>query len=253
LAEITLTFHGNLPELLVRRLAGSPLVRHTLERRASVKDVVESFGIPHPEIGKLAINGRQIGFDALVANRDDIEIWPLTPPCDVLTPTVLRPGPLTQITFMVDINVAKLAVLLRMAGFDTLYDPDLTDGDLAETAADKKRILLTRDRNLLKRRNVEFGHLVRETEPRQQWLEVVQLYGLADKLQPFSRCLRCNGLLVPVDKQTILHRLEPLTIKYYDLFQRCADCDRVYWSGSHRERMDADLTTLVHQCGSDPR
>ena len=249
MTEITLTFHGNLPELLVRRLAGSQLVRHTLERRASVKDVVESFGIPHPEIGLLTINGRQIGFDALVKDRDDIELWPLTPPCDVLTPTILRPEPLTRISFMVDINVAKLAGLLRMAGFDTQYDPDLTDGDLAETAAAAKRILLTRDRSLLKRRNVMFGHLVRAIEPRQQWLEVVRLYGLTGMLRPFSRCLRCNGRLVPVDKKTILHRLEPLTIKYYDQFHRCADCGRIYWPGSHRERMDTDLAALARRCG----
>ena len=253
MAEITLTFHGNLPKLLVQRSAGSPLVRHTLERRASVKDVVESFGIPHPEVGLLKINGRQIGFDALVGDRDDIGIWPLTPPCDVLTPTVLRPEPLARISFIVDINVAKLAGLLRMAGFDTRHDPDLTDSDLAETAAAEKRILLTRDRSLLKRRNVTFGHLVRTIEPRQQWLEIIQLYGLAGMLQPFSRCLRCNGRLVPVDKKTILHRLEPLTIKYYDSFHRCADCGRIYWPGSHRERMDADLATLVHRCGADLR
>ena len=253
MAEITLTFHGNLPELLVRRLAGSAQVRHILERRASVKDVVESFGIPHPEIGKLAINGRQIGFDALVVDRDDIEIWPLTPPCDVMTPTVLRPEPLTLITFMVDINVGRLAGLLRMAGFDTRFSSDLTDGDLAETAAEEKRILLTRDRNLLKRKVVAFGHLIRETEPRQQWLEVIHLYGLTDMLQPFSRCLLCNGRLVPVDKEAVLHRLEPLTIKYYDLFHRCADCNRVYWPGSHREKMDAELAALVHQCGPELR
>jgi len=250
LAEIILTFHGNLPELLVRRMAGAVQVRHILERRASVKDLVESFGIPHPEIEQLTANDRMIGFDALVVDKDHIEIWPLTPPCDVLTPTILRPEPLTRIAFVVDINVGKLAVLLRMAGFDTLYHPDLTDGDLAETAAAEKRILLTRDRNLLKRKNVVFGHLVREMQPRQQWLEIVRLYQLADMLKPFSRCLRCNGQLVPVDKDTILHLLEPLTIKYYDLFHRCAACDQVYWPGSHRQRMDADLAALVRQCGS---
>jgi len=253
LAEITLTFHSNLQELLVRRLAGSALVFHSLERRASVKDVVESFGIPHPEIGRLIINGRATGFEALVVDRDSIEIWPLTPPCDVLIPSILRPELLARMSFMVDINVAKLAGLLRMAGFDTLYEPELTDGELAEIAVDEKRILLTRDRNLLKRRNVVFGHLVREAKPRQQLLEVVQLYGLVDKLQPFTRCLRCNGKLVPVDKETILHRLEPLTIKYYDLFHRCTSCDQVYWPGSHRERMDGDLATLVRRCGMDVR
>lgn len=253
LAEITLTFHGNLQELLVRRTAGAAEVRHNLERRASVKDVVESFGIPHPEIEQLTVNGRTIGFDSLVAERDHIEIWPLAPPCDVLTPTILRPEPLTGIAFIVDINVGRLAGLLRMAGFDTLYRPDLTDGALAETAAVEKRILLTRDRNLLKRKNVIFGHLIREIQPRQQWIEVVRLYQLEDTLQPFSRCLRCNGQLVPVDKDSILPRLEPLTIKYYDRFHRCQTCDQVYWPGSHRQRMEADLSALAQQCGADFR
>ena len=250
MAEISLIFHGNLQELLVRRLAGSPQVYHNLERRASVKDVIESFGIPHPEVGKLSINGRQCDFDALVVNRDRIEAWPLSPPCDVLTPTLLRPEPLKKISFIVDINVGKLAGLLRMTGFDTLYEPDLTDGDLAEKAAAARRILLSRDRNLLKRKNVVFGHLVRETAPRQQWLEIVQLYGLSDMLEPFTRCLRCNGKLVPVEKQTILHRLEPLTIKYYDLFHRCKVCDQIYWPGSHRERMDEVLAEMTRQHGT---
>jgi len=248
LADITLVFHGNLVELLARKVTGNGEVRHVLERRASVKDVVESFGVPHPEIKQLETNGQPIGFDYIVADRDRIEIWPLAPFCDVFAPTVLRPEPLTDISFVVDANVGKLAVLLRMAGFDTLYGPDFSDGALARTAAADQRILLTRDRNLLKRKNVIFGHLIRETEPWQQLLEVVSLYRLAEKLQPFCRCLRCNTFLVPVAKQKIIHRLEPLTIKYYDSFQLCPSCDKIYWPGSHRQAMQRQLTALASQC-----
>lgn len=250
MADITLIFHGNLQELLPRKMTGkaNAEVHHFLERRASVKDVVESFGVPHPEIEQLQANGRQIGFDYIVGDQDRIEMWPLTPPCKVFAATILRPEPLTRMAFVVDINVGKLAVLLRMAGLDTLYQHDLSDGDLARVAADEKRILLTRDRNLLKRKNVVFGHLIRAMEPWQQLLEVVCLYQLAETLQPFCRCLRCNRLLVPVAKEKIIHRLEPLTIKYYDSFQLCMACDKIYWPGSHRQTMQGQLTALARQC-----
>jgi uncharacterized protein with PIN domain len=248
LASITLVFHGNLLALLGRKVTGSGEVHHILERRASVKDVVESFGVPHPEIKELQANGRQVGFDYIVADQDRIEVWPLSPPCDVFTPTVLRSEPLATISFVVDANVGKLAVLLRMAGFDTLYHPDFSDTALARTAAADQRILLTRDRNLLKRKNVVFGHLIREMEPWQQLLEVVCLYQLADKLQPFCRCLRCNTVLTPVAKEKIIHRLEPLTIKYYESFQHCTTCDRIYWPGSHRQSMQGQLTALAGEC-----
>lgn len=252
MAHITLIFHGNLQELLTRKPAGNAKaeVVHILERRASVKDVVESFGVPHPEIKQLQANGRMIGFDYIVSDRDRIEVWPLSLPCDVFTANILRPEPLTGISFVVDANVGKLAALLRMAGFDTLYRHDFSDGDLARTAAVEKRILLTRDRNLLKRKNVVFGHLVREMKPWQQLQEVVCLYQLADMLQPFCRCLRCNTLLVPVAKENIIHRLEPLTIKYYDSFQLCMICDKVYWPGSHRQTMQGQLTVLTGQCSA---
>jgi uncharacterized protein with PIN domain len=251
MADITLVFHGNLVALLARRVAGKGEVCHNLERRASIKDVVESFGVPHPEIKELRANGRQIGFEHIVADRERIEVWPLAPPCEVLTPSVLRPEPLAAISFAVDANVGKLAVLLRMAGFDTRYHADFSDSALARTAAADKRILLTRDRNLLKRKNVVFGHLIREMEPWQQLLEVVRLYQLADMLQPFCRCLRCNTLLVPVAKEKIIQRLEPLTIKYYDSFQLCMTCDRIYWPGSHRQTMQGQLTALAGQCRAD--
>jgi len=247
LADITLVFHGNLVELLPRKETDNGEVHHVLERRASVKDVVESFGVPHPEIKQLKTNGHPIGFNYIVADRDWIEVWPLAPFCDVFTATILRPEPLTGISFVVDANVGKLAVLLRMAGFDTLYHPDFSDGVLARTAASDQRILLTRDRNLLKRKNVIFGHLIREMEPWQQLLEVVCLYRLAEKLQPFCRCLRCNTLLVPVAKEKIIQRLEPLTIKYYDSFQLCSSCDKIYWPGSHRQAMQRQLNALASQ------
>jgi hypothetical protein len=156
---------------------------------------------------------------------------------DVSSPTLLRPEVLGAVTFAVDMNVGKLATLLRMAGFDTFYRNDIFDPDLIEVALREKRILLSKDTDLLKRKEVVFGYLVREIHPEKQLAEVVHLYGIKEQFKPLSRCLRCNGVLQPSAKQEIIDQLEPLTKKYYDSFRRCRECGKIYWPGSHRDKM----------------
>jgi uncharacterized protein with PIN domain len=124
-----------------------------------------------------------------------------------------------------------------MAGLDVLYDSGWTDTRIVAELSRQNRIVLTRDLGLLKRKQVEFGRYIRSEEPVEQLREVIDLLGLENKLQPFKRCLECNSLLVPVAKQDILHRLEPLTRKYYRTFSRCPVCDKIYWAGSHIEDM----------------
>lgn len=243
--ETFIIFHGNLQDLLKPALAGEEPVCHHLARRASIKDVVESLGVPHPEIVRLTVNGREVSFAYIVEDSDRIEVWPLAPPVDLLSPSILRPESLTAIAFVVDVNVGKLARLLRMAGLDAVYRNDYSDDKLAEIAAREKRILLTRDNRLLRRRIVEFGHLVREIEPKKQFYEIVRLYGLREMIRPFTRCLCCNGLLEPVAKEEIVHRLKPLTRKYYETFHICRPCGKIYWPGSHRERMQEYLAGLL--------
>lgn len=172
-------------------------------------------------------------------------VYPLRAPMDVLTATLLRPDPLTGITFAVDMNVGKLATLLRMAGFDTFYKNTISDLELAEVATQQKRILLSKDKDLLKRKTVVFGYLVREVYPKKQLGEVIHLFGLRDQVKPLTRCLNCNAPLHAVGKQQILDQLEPLTKKYYNDFRRCPLCNKIYWPGSHRDNM----LTLLNSCG----
>ena len=232
-----LTVSGDLQQLLKREFRGQDKIAHELKRRASAKDVVESFGIPHTEIGVMRANGREISFSHIVENSETIEISPLYAPIDVLTASLLRPQPLQNITFAVDDNVGKLASLLRMAGLDTYYVNTISDRELVKIAHHEGRILLSKDKDLLKRKMIVFGRLVRAITPKKQLAEIIQLYGLREQLQPFSRCLKCNDLLQPIEKQEIIDRLEPLTIKYYDSFHTCRSCGNIYWPGSHRERM----------------
>ncbi|MEW6427267.1 MAG: Mut7-C RNAse domain-containing protein [Thermodesulfobacteriota bacterium] len=241
--RLQLTFRGWLPELLREdHLDGR--VSHLIHRRASIKDVVESLGIPHTEVGEVHRHERAVDFSCRVADGDIFVVSPLRPPVDVTLPTLLRPRPLPAARFVVDVNVGRLAGLLRLAGLDTAYENTGDDPLLAAIACREQRILLTRDRRLLHRRIVEHGHYVREKVPELQLAEVVGFYGLAGKLRPFSRCLRCNGVLEPVAKEEIIHRLLPLTRRYYHVFRRCPGCGRIYWPGSHHARMAGLLASL---------
>lgn len=241
---LLLDFLGDLPVLLKSDLATNARAAYDLTRRASIKDIIESMGVPHPEVGCLVLHEQEIPFTYIPRDNDVVEVWPLPVPLDVTRATLLRPTPLERVGFVVDVNVGKLATLLRMAGFDTLYEKSLHDFELADLAVQKKRILLTRDSSLLKRKQVDFGHLVHHSDPGQQLVEIVELYGLAGAMRPFRRCLRCNEMLQPVAKELILSRLKPLTKKHYDTFHWCAPCDKIYWPGSHRDRMEEYLALV---------
>ena len=247
LVMVILHFQGNLADLPCRS-AKVPVVSFPLARRTSIKDLIESFDVPHPEVESLVVNGREVNFQYLVAENDEIEVVPISSRSDFCRPSILRPIPLPELRFVVDVNVAKLAAKLRQLGFDTLFSHGYDDMGLAAIAQSQQRILLTRDCNLLKRKIIEFGHLVRAEQPNEQLIEVIKLFGLKNKRRPYSRCFQCNGLLQPVAKEEILHLLEPLTRKYYDTFHRCADCRKIYWSGSHREHMDEILKEILGAC-----
>lgn len=241
---ITIILHDDLAGLTVRQSRRpQPLVQE-LTRRTSVKDLLEALGLPHTEIHRLTINGAEADFAAIAGVDDQIEVYGPPWPTDLTLPTRLRPEPLAELRFAVDANVGRLAGLLRMAGFDTFYARQVSDRELAAVAAREKRVLLSRDFALLKRREVVFGRLIRAAQPYEQLAEVVRLYGLAARLQPFSRCLRCNTLLQPVAKAEIIDRLKPLTRQYFDQFKSCPDCRRIYWAGSHQERMLQNLEKL---------
>lgn len=233
----TFYLNGDLPELLHRNHKGRDTIGLEVTRRTSIKDMLESIGLPHTEIGALRLADTMLDFSHIVEPGREYVVQPVPEPWDVTVPTVLRPDPLPGISFVVDINVGRLAKYLRASGFDVLFDPRWSDKYIASLMKKEKRILLTRDRGLLMRKQVEYGRYVRMTEPAGQLQEVLRLFGLKERIRPFTRCLECNEPLVKVRKQDVYHLLEPLTRKYYDSFSRCPGCGRVYWSGSHIERM----------------
>jgi uncharacterized protein with PIN domain len=220
-------------------------IAYRLDRRASVKDVIESLGVPHTEVDLILVDGRSVGFDHIVGEGERISVYPVFERLDIGPVQRLRPEPLRDPRFVCDANLGRLARYLRLLGFDTLYRNDYRDAEVARIAARERRILLSRDRRLLQRRMVTHGAFVHADDPREQAREVVRRFDLAGKARPFTRCTRCNGLLEEVGKAEILHRLEPKTREYYDRFKRCRDCGRIYWQGSHHERAQALVRHLL--------
>jgi len=190
----TATFHfaGNLNDFLPRQQRGQP-ISHAFDWRASIKDMIESLGVPHPEIEALQVNGAPVNFEYTVQDGDVIHAYPIlaAPSVDLL----LRPALAMPPRFILDQHLGRLAAYLRMLGLDTRYRNDYHDEELAQVSHDEGRVLLTRDVGLLKRSLVIYGYFVRATHREQQVLEIADRYQLRPHIRPFRHCLNCNGLL----------------------------------------------------------
>ncbi|HVO63834.1 MAG TPA: Mut7-C RNAse domain-containing protein [Terriglobales bacterium] len=219
---------------------------HSFEMPATVKDTIEAFGIPHTEVDLILANGKPEGFSYLVRDGDRIGVYPVFRSLDLGLITRLQPRLEGEMRFVLDTHLGKLAAYLRMLGFDSVYRNDCQDEELAQMSACEQRILLSRDRGLLKRSVVTRGYLVRAAQPRQQLVEVLRRFGLSESIAPFHRCLYCNTLLEPVSKGLISHRLPPGTKKYYDEFHWCPGCNRLYWKGSHHQRMVSVIDRITN-------
>ncbi len=232
MAHATLRFYEELNDFLPPAQRNVAFT-HAFNRRTSVKDMIEALGIPHPEVELILANGVSVGFDYLVRDGDRIAVYPMFESFDISEHLRIRRTPLRTVRFVLDAHLGKLARYLRLCGFDTLYRNDYQDAELAEVSAAEHRVLLTRDRFLLKRRIITHGYCIRSDRPLHQFREVLDRFQLHDQVSPFSRCARCNGLLEDVVKAAIIDRLEPLTRRYYDTFRRCTGCGHIYWHGSH--------------------
>lgn len=232
----TLRFYGDLADL-ARGTDRDAEVEVPLGAARSVKDVVESVGVPHTDVGLLVVDGEPVGFGHLVHGGERVAVYPPSPSLEV--PGLLRP-PDPPRRFVLDVHLGTLARNLRLLGFDTWYRTVADDPLLAEVAVSEDRVLLTRDRGLLMRGEVVHGHCVRSQDPFTQTVEVARRYGLGDELCPFTRCLRCNGVLVDVELDEVVADVPPLA-RTASRFSRCTSCGRVYWPGTHH----GTLTGLV--------
>ncbi|UHJ57129.1 Mut7-C ubiquitin/RNAse domain-containing protein [Mycolicibacterium fortuitum] len=222
-------------------------VRRPVQSHQTVKDVLEATGIPHTEIDLILVNGDPVSFEHRPAVGDRIAVYPMFEALDIGATARLRPEPLRHPRFVIDVNLGRLARLLRVLGFDVWWSSAADDQTLADISLDQQRILLTRDRGLLKRRTITHGLFVHSQHPEEQTIEVLRRLDLRRQTKPFTRCVRCNGQLAAVAKEQVIDQLEPLTRRYYDEFSQCPECGRIYWAGSHFEKLSRLVDRLLER------
>jgi uncharacterized protein len=235
-AGAIIRFYAELNDHLPVDLQYRPVEKQLL-LPASVKDTIESFGVPHTEVDLVLVNGESSDFSRLVRNGDRVSVYPVFESIDITPALRLRPQPLREPKFVLDVHLGRLAGYLRMLGFDTLYSNHASDAELVRISAEQGRILLTRDRGVLKHSAVTRGYWLRETNSHHQAEEVVRRFDLARYLRPLTRCMVCNRVLSKVSKSEVQGRVPIKVLEWCDEFEQCPGCGRVYWEGSHYRRM----------------
>jgi uncharacterized protein with PIN domain len=195
----------------------------------SLKDLIESCGVPHTEVGRVEVNEAASELAYIVRDGDEIDVHP----------AVLRGD-----RFVLDVHLGKLAAYLRMLGFDAVYRSCFSDPELVRVSVDEDRVLLTRDRGLLKHAVLTKGYWLRETDSRAQLAEIVRRFDLKPSMRPFTRCMACNGELVDIPRSEAIAEIPPRVAREFDQFRRCGRCRRVYWPGSHYRRMQERIAAL---------
>lgn len=212
----------------------------------TVKHAIEALGMPHTEVELVLVDGASVGFERRLADGERVAVYPRFEALDVTPLLHLRERPLRTTRFVADAHLGALARRLRLAGFDTLFDNAYPDDELLRLSLGEGRVVLTRDRELLKRRELTHGCFVHAQHPDAQWREVIERLDLRASARPFTRCLACNAPLHAVPKAQVAHALPPSVRERHDRFVRCSGCACVYWEGSHWQRMRDKLDAALH-------
>lgn len=224
-------------------------VTYRFNGHPAIKDSIEAQGVPHTEVDLITVNGKSVGFDYQLQPGDRAAVYPVFESLDITPLVRLRSEPLRRTAFVLDVHLGKLARILRLLGFDALYRNDFDDAEIIRISLDEHRIILTRDRPMLFNKVITHAHWLHSTDAEKQASEVLQRFDLFDQVRMFHRCAVCNGLIQSVEKADILDQLEPLTREYYDCFFQCPDCEKIYWRGSHCDRILNRLNRISRSRG----
>jgi uncharacterized protein len=239
--KVRLRFHGNLNVFLGSK-ADDAVIERRLAEKTSIKDVIESCGVPHPEVDLILVDEQPVGFDHTLANDAKVEVFPVHNRDTIATEKRLQTIDITR--FVADGHLGGLTRNLRLLGFDVAYSRNADDRQLLGVMTRENRALLTRDRRLLMHAIVQHGYYPRSQNADKQTIEVVRRFDLSGLIAPFTRCLRCNAPLEAAAKADIIDKLEPLTKIYYHQFRRCPDCKQIYWSGSHFPKLQKRIEEI---------
>jgi len=244
---VRLSLHGDL-NFFLRSGGRGRSIERTLSEKTSVKDAIESVGVPHPEVDMILVNGQPVNFAYALVNDADVELYPVAMRSPSFKYKRLQATACN--TFVADGHLGKLTRDLRLLGFDVAYDPMAEDRQLLRIMEHEDRALLTRDRRLLMHAVVRTGYCPRSQKADEQTVEVIRRFDLFDSITPFTRCFRCNAPLRKVSKAEVIERLEPLTKIYYQQFRRCTGCGQIYWAGSHFSKLHKRVEKIRAQCGA---
>jgi uncharacterized protein with PIN domain len=232
--RVRISFNGDLKDLL-KNDGKSQCISVEFPGKRSIKDLVQSLGVPHTEVGKIRVKDQWIDSSCVLHEGDTVEVFPVSPGKTVIDTD--------NIGFICDVHLWKLARRLRLLGFDTRFNPQWDDAELADICHKERLVLLSRDRGLLKRNKVKQGLLIRNTDPEKQVSEVLHRLQISAKAEPFTRCLVCNGLLQPVSttgelfEKKIKPKLPPKILEWCKEFHFCPACGKAFWKGSHYKKL----------------
>ncbi|MCR3955034.1 MAG: Mut7-C ubiquitin/RNAse domain-containing protein [Gudongella sp.] len=250
--EVVFRIYGDLNGIKWKRFTEREISLR-LNSTHSVKDLVESLGIPHGEVGMLLVDDEIEDFDRKLYGGERVSVYPVFRSIDVRSVSKTLMEYPQEAKFILDVHLGKLAKYLRMLGFDTLYEVDGEDFWLADKSEAEGRILLSLDRELLMRKNVPYPYLVRSRDPLEQLRETVEKFCLIERMEPLSRCMVCNGKLKQMEKEKILGILPEGVAETNEIFKRCDSCGKIYWSGTHTEGMKNIIDNLLKTSVKDGR
>ena len=233
---IYLRFYEELNDFLPKERKKKRFIHQFIDR-TSVKDLIESLGVPHTEVDLILVNGKSVGFENLINDGDDISVYPVFESLDISDLQHLRPKPLREPKFICDVHLGKLARYLRMTGFDIYYKNVLSDEEIVKKSSKERRAILTKDRGILKRNEVTHGYYVRTKKVEEQVIEVIKRFDLQKEIKEFRRCLECNSELSKIEKEIIIEFLPPKVSASQNEFYRCPSCKKIYWKGTHHQKM----------------
>ena len=244
-AQAYFRFYAELNDFFPARKRGEKIHAFNFYGKNTVKDAIQSFNIPHTQVDLIVVNQISVGFDYMLQPEDNVSVYPVFESVDITPLTRLRSKPLRNPAFILDVHLGKLARMMWMAGFDTLYQNDFEDPEIIEISVKQHRTILTRDIGILKHNLVTHGYWIHNTNSEKQFVEVVRRFDLKRDVNLFSRCLKCNGLLKEVPKEDVFNRLPECVKTHFDEFWQCSSCGNVYWKGSHYDRMKEKITELL--------
>lgn len=240
----TFRFYASLNDFLPEQRKSKSFVQ-PFKTPICVGDTLVSLGIPFAEIDLILVNGSPVKITDEIKEDDRIAVYPKFENLNISSISRLREIELGETKFILDCHLGKLAKYMRMLGFDTIYKNRMNDDEIIDIAIREKRIILTRDKLLLKSSRIVQGYFVRTIGKHEQLIEVVKKFDLYNKFKSFTRCMCCNSQLTELNNVAIADKVEPNIAKLYDTFYYCSKCDKVYWKGSHFKKMETYILSLL--------